>query len=326
MKRFQDPPVSDHFKEGRFFVPWLDQNIVRVSIKNLLKWRMGKSNIPWPKEVSPDFVIKQTPQEDQKNFIQFVNHSTVLMDVGGIRLITDPLFSDRAGPKNMLGPRRAHALPFLPQDLGRLDFVLLSHNHYDHFDAKALQKLSSLFPHLHFIVPHSNGPYLKEIGIRKDQITELDWWESVKVKGINVSLAPAQHWSRRNFRDRNFALWGSFVVECSKTQRKIYFAGDSGYGPHFKEIQKKWDSFDFSLIPVGAYEPRWFMKYSHMNPEEAVRAHLDLNSKKSIGIHHSCFKLTDEAWDDPKKDLFKALEKYGLEKSHFLYPKPGEIF
>jgi L-ascorbate metabolism protein UlaG (beta-lactamase superfamily) len=322
-KRLTPPKDSDHFANSKFFYPW-DSGRPKMGSKELMKWKLESKNIPWPESFPEDFVIKQKPPLDKINYIQFINHATTLIDLNSVRFITDPHFSLKAGPLGIAGPKRRHAPPFLIEDIKKLDFVLLSHNHYDHLDLPSLKKIQKLYRPT-FIVPHSNAGYLIGIGIPKKNIVELDWWENFSDRKIKITLTPAQHWSKRRLYDQNFALWGSFVIESLENKKRIYYAGDSGYAGHFKTIHEKWDSFDMSLIPVGAYEPRWFMKYHHMNPEEAVLTHLDIHSQKSVGIHHSCFKLTDEGWDHPKTSLKEALSKYHIPNENFIYPRPGEL-
>jgi len=320
--RFSEPKSSDHYSLGAFSNPWYKGPVPSASFSSLMKWRQESKREPWP-EAPADFVIKQKPPLDKKNFVQFINHATVLFDLEGNRFITDPIFSERASPISYIGPKRHHPTPMKIDELGRLDFVLVSHNHYDHMDLESLKQLNDIYQPT-FVVPHSNGPYLVEAGIPKEKIIELDLWESTKTKNLTITLAPAQHWSKRRFFDRDFALWGSFVVENGS--KKVFFAGDTGFGEHLQMIHQRWPNFDISLIPVGSYEPRWFMSPQHVNPEEAARAHLILESKKSIGIHHSCFQLTDEDWGDPLIALIEAKVKYHIDKDAFLYPRAGEIF
>lgn len=172
------------------------------------------------------------------------------------------------------------------------------------------------------MVPLGNAQYLKKIGIKKVQ--ELDWWQTYTTSDskIEVHLVPAQHWSARGLTDRNEALWGGFVLKSGS--RRAYFAGDTGYGPFFKDIRQRLGAMDLAILPIGAYEPRWFMKDHHMNPEEAVRAHLDLESKLSLGTHFGTFQLTDEGFDEPQQALEEAKAKYKVSKAAFLAPENGE--
>ncbi len=323
-KRLSEPKASDHFANGRFFNPWQNTKIPANSFRSLLKWQISKEGKkPWNRTPPQNFVLKQKPHLEKKSFVQFINHATVLIDINGTRILTDPLFGANAGPSTFLGPKRFHELPYQIEELGKIDIVLVSHNHYDHLHLESLQKLNKLFKPT-FVVAHSNGPYMIEAGILRERIIELDWWEQTQLAGHSVSLVPAQHWSKRRFYDRNFALWGSFVIECEG--KRIFFGADSGFGPHFRDIRQRWNGFDLALLPVGAYEPRWFMKYQHMNPAEAVQTHQILAARKSIGIHHSCFQLTDEAWDDPALALSDALKQHNLSNETFAYPRAGEFF
>lgn len=322
-KRLNEPKDSDHFKGGQFYIPWDKSPETSKSLKALLKWRLNARNTAWKQDAPTDYVEFCIPPRQKTNYIQHINHASSLIDLNGTRFLIDPQFAERVGPVSFLGPKRRHPLPFQMEDIGKLDVILLTHNHYDHMNLASLKKLQQLYSP-HFIVAHSNGPYLLDIGVKKTQITELDWWESTNFSNVTVSLAPAQHWSKRRLFDRNFALWGAFVLE--NDSKKIFLAGDTGFASHFHDIQARWNSFDVSLLPVGAYEPRWFMKFQHMNPEEAVQAHKILKSKKSIGIHHSSFQLTDEAWNAPFLALQESLKKENISENDFIYPKAGQIF
>jgi L-ascorbate metabolism protein UlaG (beta-lactamase superfamily) len=325
-KPLRVPKVSDHYSNGMFFNPWKIETEQPKTFLSILKWRIFEHREAWPDKLPEDFVVFQKPNADRKNFVQFINHASVLIDADGTRFLCDPNFAKRASPVSLLGPARHHPTPFALEDIARLNFVLVSHNHYDHMSLETLKKLDVLYSPK-FIVPESNAAYLVEAGINPEHIIELDWWESTVIGNSTITLAPSQHWSKRRLYDRDNALWGSFIIESlvAGNPKRIYFAGDTGFGPHFEMIHKRWGNFDLSLLPVGAYEPRWFMKFGHMNPEEAVKAHQIIASKKTIGIHHGCFQLTDEGFNDPEIALKASLEKEKLDPTSFLYPKPGEI-
>lgn len=202
-------------------------------------------------------------------------------------------------------------------DLPKIDVILISHNHYDSFDVKTLEKLIKRDdPKILFGI--GNSYYLSK-KYRQNTI-EMDWQDNFEFKNLKITFLPAKHWSKRSFFDTNKSLWGAFAILGSK---KIYFAGDTGYSDHFKKTQKQFKYFDLSLIPIGAYEPRWFMKRAHLNPEESTIAHKELNSKKSISIHFGTFQLTNEAIDDPIKDLELARKKYQISKNDFLVLEQG---
>jgi L-ascorbate metabolism protein UlaG (beta-lactamase superfamily) len=204
-------------------------------------------------------------------------------------------------------------------DLPAIALVLLSHNHYDHCDLGTLRALEQRF-HPRLVTPTGNGRLLRSAGI--GQVEELDWWQSASTAALPVTLTPAQHFSARGPFDRNRALWGGFLIEARG--RRMLFAGDSGYGPHFREIAARLSPIDLALLPIGAYEPRWFMKDIHMNPAEAVQAHLDLGARRSLAMHYGTFQLTPEGVDEPVRELAKALRERGVPAERFRPADVGE--
>jgi len=241
--------------------------------------------------------------------LTFIGHSTFLVRTASITFVTDPVFTSHAGPFGVLGPRRVRSpgLPFA--SLPPVDIVLVSHNHYDHLQHSSLRHFQRSAS---YVAPLGVGPYL---GLRKSAIHELDWWQSVKIGAAEITAVPAQHFSARTPWDRNRTLWCGFVVEVDGLT--IYFAGDTGYATHFAEAGGRWPRIDLALLPIGAYEPRWFMIYAHMNPEEAVRAHLDLHARASVGMHFGTFQLTDEAIDEPLRALERARAERGVTTDAF---------
>jgi L-ascorbate metabolism protein UlaG (beta-lactamase superfamily) len=301
---------------GRF------QNLDTISPKGLfdvLKWKIKAKPTPWPKHVEntlkPDLPSKIASNEV---FATFINHSTVLLQLEHLNILTDPIFSAVAGPNSLLGPRRVRAPGLAFEELPKIDVVLLSHNHYDHLDVPSIQDLWKR-DHPLFIVPLGNGKLVRSLGIHK--VVELDWWQEHRLSAKqSFILTPAKHWSRRGLLDYCKALWGGFVIKSPELQ--IFFAGDTAYSSHFKMIQERYGAMDLSLLPIGAYEPRWFMKEFHMNPEEAVQAHVDLESKLSMAIHFGTFRLTDEGINDPVKHLQESLTARNL--SNFIAPDHGQ--
>src|SRR5947208_16579982 len=244
--------------------------------------------------------------------VTFVGHATFLIQAAATNLLTDPVYSERASPVSFAGPRRVRAPGVRFDDLPAISLVLLSHNHYDHCDLGTLRALDRRFqPRL--LAPIGNGRLLRSAGIR--QVEEIDWWQSASAAPLPVTLTPAQHFSARSMFDRNRALWGGFLIEAGG--RRILFAGDSGYGPHWREIATRLGPFDLALLPIGAYEPRWFMKDIHMNPAEAAQAHVDLAARQSLAMHFGTFQLTPEAIDEPVRALAKALRERGLAAEQF---------
>lgn len=310
--------MSDHFDGKRFFNP---NGPDSEGLLSVLKWKLNFSGKSWPSKSDQDVVFfKPKLKEEDKLIVTFINHVTFLIQVDGLNILTDPVYSDRTSPVSFIGPKAIHPPGIKFEDLPPIDLVLISHNHYDHMDAQTVKKLEEKF-HPHFVTPLENAFLLESFGAKK--ITELDWWESLEIQNnVKVTLTPAQHWSSRTPFDRSKSLWGGYYIETKS--KKIYFAGDTGYSKHFIEINKKLGKPNLSLLPIGAYEPRWFMKSMHMNPEDAVLAHLDLQSEMSLGMHFGTFPLTDEAVDTPVQDLMMAKEK--LRVQNFIAPKPGESF
>ena len=292
----------------------------KKTFSKFLKWRFQTEREEWPEWVE----IKQNKVKyqriEQGVNVTFINHATILLQIDGVNILTDPVYSDRTSPFSFLGPKRVKLPGVKFKDLPKIDVILISHNHYDAFDKKTLERLI-LRDNPKIVFGIGNSYYLDKEN-RKNAI-EMNWGDKLQFQNLLFTFLPNQHWSKRNLFDDNRSLWGSFAIEGSK---KIYFAGDTGYSDHFKNIQKEFDYFDLSLIPIGAYEPRWFMKYYHMNPKEAVKAHLDLKSKKSIGMHFGTFQLTNEAIDDPIKDLKKARDEYDINKDSFFTLKEGDNY
>ncbi|HEY2952320.1 MAG TPA: MBL fold metallo-hydrolase [Verrucomicrobiae bacterium] len=290
-------------------------------LRHVLRWLTSGQRKRWPQHVpnsfKPSLPVQLSPRDLAATFI---NHSSFLLQLGRVNLLTDPIFSDRASPVSWAGPRRVRApgLPF--HELPRIDLVLVSHCHYDHMDLPTLRRLRREFDPL-FITGLGNRRHLRRQGIHK--IVELDWWQAhAHEPRLKITLTPAQHFSSRGPFDRDRALWGGFVVEADG--QRVYFAGDSGYAGHFKEIGDQAGPFDLSLLPIGAYEPRWFMQAAHVNPNEAVQAHLDVRSRLSVAMHFGTFQLTDEAIDDPVRELHEALRSRGLSEEKFRVLEFGE--
>jgi L-ascorbate metabolism protein UlaG (beta-lactamase superfamily) len=245
----------------------------------------------------------------------FIGHSTFLIQSARANILTDPVFSTYAGPLRFLGPRRVHAPGVRFEDLPEIGVVLLSHNHYDHCDVHTLRRLAQRFNPL-VVTPLGNGDLVRSTGIRR--IEELDWWMASTRAPFPVTITPAQHFSARTPFDRNRALWGSFALELAG--RRIFFAGDTGYGEHFKSIRARIGRMHLAMLPIGAYEPRWFMKDIHMDPAEAVQASRDLDARLSVAMHFGTFQLTAEGIDEPVHALRAALEG----QTHFRVLAPGD--
>jgi N-acyl-phosphatidylethanolamine-hydrolysing phospholipase D len=262
--------------------------------------------------------------------ITWIGHATMLMQANGLNVLTDPIFSERASPIQSLGPKRAQALGLSLDQLPPIDVVLFSHNHYDHLDKNSVLSLANRAQAATlFIVPLGVKALFDDLGI--NNVKELDWWDSVNVKGVEFNFTPVQHWSARGLGDRSQTLWGGWAVFGPAMH--WYFSGDTGYSQDFADTQKRFadrqtpakgGGFDLALIAVGAYEPRWFMKDQHVNPAEAVQIHLDLKAKRSVGVHWGTFNLTDEPLDHPPKDLAVAVKERELAADAFTVMAVGE--
>jgi L-ascorbate metabolism protein UlaG (beta-lactamase superfamily) len=290
------PPFPQHFDGKRFYNPDAPQ---ARGLRGALRWKLTSRQEPSPRFIA-DVKASIPPQriEGGELRVTLVNHSTVLLQQQGCNILTDPIWSERAGPLSWIGPRRRRKPGVSWEHLPPIDIVLLSHNHYDHLDLPTLRRLAARGDST-YIVPSGVAPLLRseKIGLAH----ELDWGESLKLPSCTVHCVPAQHFSSRWIHDRNRTLWCGYVIECQG--RLIYFAGDTAFGPHFAQIREKFGSPRLALLPIGAYEPRWFMSPIHMAPEEAVRAHEILAAQTSIAIHHGTLQLADEGIDTPKKQL-----------------------
>jgi N-acyl-phosphatidylethanolamine-hydrolysing phospholipase D len=301
----------------------------------LLRWQLARlrAGLPKPPEqltpvVAPDLkFVSANNGANQEPAITWIGHATMLMQMGGLNILTDPHFSERASPVQFAGPKRYQAPGIALKDLPRIDLVLLSHNHYDHLDVASVRGLNAQAggPPL-FLVPLGVKKWFTNEGITNVQ--QMDWWDTRSVKTasgeVEVHFTPVQHWSARSLSDRRATLWGGFALFAKDFH--LYFSGDTGYSKDFIDTQNHFASrqgaaqgggFDMALIAVGAYEPRWFMKEQHANPQEAVQIHLDLQAKRSIGIHWGTFDLTDESLDQPPKDLAAARNAKNLPKEAF---------
>ncbi len=294
---------------------------------DFLRWRWSRiwKDIPPPE--SYDFPLAQNdPQflrsNHERTTLTWIGHATVLLQLAGKNILTDPIFSERASPVQWAGPKRVVAAGLLLNQLPPIDIVVISHDHYDALDENTVKQLFEREggSKTAFYVPLGLKQWFQERGIKR--VTEMDWWEQQRNGSLEIIAVPAQHWSKRGLFGRNKNLWAGWVIRSE--DYGFFFAGDSGYTPHFKEIGRKLGPFDLAAIPIGAYEPRWFMKNHHMNPQEAVMVHQDIGAKKSIAIHWGTFVLTDEPLDEPPKMLRKAMEKQGLSIEEFRVLKHGE--
>ncbi len=254
--------------------------------------------------------------------VTWVGHATLLVQIGGLNVLTDPQFSERASPVSFAGPRRV--VPPVPaiEELPHIDAVVISHDHYDHLDLATVTRLAA----------QPGGPprFFAGLGMKRwferagiADVVELDWWQSVDFRGVQFSFVPVQHWSKRTLWDANQRLWGGWALRHPSFS--FFFAGDTGYSQDFADIGRKFGGFDLAAIPVGAYAPRWFMSIMHVDPAEAVKIHRDLLARQSVGIHWGTFDdLTDESLYEPPEVLAREREKAGLKPDDFFLMKHGE--
>jgi L-ascorbate metabolism protein UlaG (beta-lactamase superfamily) len=285
-----------HFDGKRFYNPGASQ--VRGWL-DVLRWKLTSRPEPSPQFFS-DVEESKPPQRVEGNrlAVTLVNHSTVLLQQNGSNILTDPIWSERASPFRSFGPRRKRKPGVRREDLPQIDIVLISHNHYDHLDLESLRWLAERGDSA-FVVPVGVARLLRSEKI--EPVHEMDWGDAQTFGATTIHAAPALHFSARGIFDRNKTLWCGYVIESQN--RIVYFAGDTAFGDHFAQIRERFGSPRLALLPIGAYEPRWFMSPVHMGPEDAIRAHEILGAGASIAIHHGTFQLGDEAVDTPERKL-----------------------
>jgi L-ascorbate metabolism protein UlaG (beta-lactamase superfamily) len=298
---------NDHFDGRRFVNPTGTAGQPFSAVTRMLR----EPRTPWPARL--DVTPRRAPARDDADaVVTFIGHATFLIQMAAGNILTDPMYSQRAGPLNVLGPRRVRQPAVAFDDLPPVATVLLSHNHYDHCDLRTLGMLAKRFDPT-VVTPLGNRKLVRSAGIRR--VEELDWWQEAKTPAVPITLTPAHHFSARTPLDRNRALWGGFMLAVGRS--RIFFAGDSAYAPFFQDVRQRLGPIDVALLPIGAYEPRWFMQAVHMNPAEAVQAHLDLRATQSIGMHFGTFPMTSEGIDDPLRDLEDARRARNIPPSQF---------
>ena len=298
-------PITDHYDGETFH----NQVPVRQrDVGDFLSWVANRKPGPWAPwtETPPGPAPPRRVGSDALR-VTFINHSTVLVQVDGLNILTDPIWSMRAGPLSWAGSKRKRAPGIRFEDLPPIDVVLISHNHYDHLDIPTLERLAKR-DHPRFLSGLGNAAVLEAEGI--EGATELDWWEVEPVgHDVLVTAVPAQHFSMRGLCDHDKTLWVGFVIESSGGP--IYFAGDTAWGPHFAQVRDEFGPMRLALLPIGAFEPRWIMAPVHISPEQAVQAHHLLGAALSVGIHWGTFPQADDGQQGPLIHLAQALRDAG---------------
>jgi len=306
-----------HIKKFLFVILLLSSEIILAEYKNtngvasdksfadMLKWiRSDIEPVITKIELSSEWQKLDLAKDD--NYAIWIGHSTFLIKKNGVTILTDPIFSKRASPFRNIGPKRLIP-PAIPLDkLPNIDIVTVSHNHYDHLDIRSLKKLSKNNPQAIFLVPAGDEKLLKRKKI--ENVYDFEWWKSLEHKGFEITFTPVQHWSKRSLFDRNKSLWGGWFFKHK--DYSFYHAGDTGYSKDFIDTKIKLGSPKYAFIPIGAYDPEWFMAESHVNPEDAVQIMLDLEAEKAFGMHWATFVLTDEDTIEPKIRLEKAMMEH----------------
>lgn len=304
-RRFAAPrhrgPVTDHFDGRRFH----NHQSGWQSEGSFLKWQLTAQRGAWRKWIDDPPGPPPPPRvSDGRLRVTFINHATALLQMDGLNILTDPIWSERCSPVSWAGPKRHRPPGIRFEDLPPIDVVIISHNHYDHLDLPTLRRLARQRPK--FISHLGNGALLANHGIGGAH--EIDWWEEIPLaNGVRITSVPAQHFSARALTDRDVNLWGGFVI--SGPSGNVYFAGDTGWGKHFGEIREKFGAIRLALLPIGAYLPRWFMKPAHISPAEAVDAHAAVGAGTSMAIHFGTFALGDDGELEPANELRRSIEE-----------------
>jgi N-acyl-phosphatidylethanolamine-hydrolysing phospholipase D len=312
---------------GRFINPWPTWKT--PTFYNLIKFLVepNNSSIPSKEEELDEKLPIYKPEfkfDENKISVTWIGHSTTLINFDNITILTDPIFSLRASITQLVGPARYRRAAVNVSELPPIDAVVISHNHYDHLDHNSVKALNARFgDKIHWFVPLGLAKWMHSVGCKN--VTELDWWQQSSIpekSEIKFVLTPAQHWSRRGINDDFKTLWGSWTVIGPK--HRFFFTGDTGYCDVFKQIGQVFGPFDISAIPIGAYEPRWFMGPQHVDPEQAVQIHKDIKSKFSVAIHWGTFALAHEYYLEPPQKLRTALRNHNLLENEFIALSHGK--
>jgi L-ascorbate metabolism protein UlaG (beta-lactamase superfamily) len=318
------PAPSDHFNGKTFFQAHHRGAGRRF---DLLRWQLSAKPKPWPRFVALGERPPPPRPQDAAIVVTWLGHASFLLQTTRGNFLIDPVFSDRVSPFTWIGPRRVHPPPVAFEALPKIDAVLLSHDHYDHLDEATLRRLAEKFQPS-FVAPLRHADLIRGAG--GHHIAELDWWQShVLAPYLTVTLTPTQHWSNRLGTPRNYRLWGgfyfTFAAPTIADTRRLWFVGDTGHAPEIvRAVRQRCGAPDLALVPIGAYEPRWFMAPMHLNPAEAVQLHRDSGARRSIGMHWGTFQLSDEGRDDPPRELAEAARSGGLKEAEIGVVLPGD--
>jgi L-ascorbate metabolism protein UlaG (beta-lactamase superfamily) len=310
-------PVSENF-DGKRFV-----NVGGVQAKeglDLFKWFLTRKPGPWEERKNLPYGPPPAVWVPEGELVvTFINHTTFLIQADGMNILTDPVWSERVSPFSFAGPARTRPPGLRMEDLPPIDVILLSHNHYDHMDMATLKTLCKMHEPL-LVVPLGVDLIVKKEGL--GPVLVLDWWEQgILPGGMEVHAVPAQHFSGRGLFDRDATLWCGYMLNTE--QGYLYFAGDTGYGPFFREIGARFQPISLAIIPIGAYKPTWFMAPVHTDPFDAVNIHQEVGAQLSVASHYGTFPLADDSQEDPVKDLREALESSGLPLDVFVTMEEG---
>ncbi|WP_414661049.1 MBL fold metallo-hydrolase [Horticoccus sp. 23ND18S-11] len=310
-------PRSDHFNGKTFFQ---GHHAGALRHRDFWRWQLTARRKAWPRTVTVPLQPPPPRPGADEVVITWIGHASFLLQTPTSNLLIDPVFSERVSPVSWAGPRRVHPPGVALDALPPIHTVLLSHDHYDHCDLASLRPLASRHDP-EFVAPLRHRDLLTAAGAKR--ITELDWWQTHAVAGgASLTLTPSQHWSNRLGTPRNYRLWGGFFLKLGS--KRVWFVGDSGYDAEiFRSVRQHGGAPDAALVPIGAYEPRWFMRPMHMNPADAVQLHRDVGARLSIAMHWGTFRLTDEGRDDPVEALATARTEAGVAAADFRVIAPG---